>query len=94
VPSSKLLPPAFKYLFTRNVLVESLILVFRIREVASSNPDMETGCLGTVFDFLSPLGECQDNTLKLGYDHFLPNAFQTIIHLSPFHLMQLKSVVK
>jgi hypothetical protein len=26
-----------------------------------------------------------DSVLKLGHDHFLPNPFQFIIHVSPFH---------
>jgi hypothetical protein len=32
-----------------------------------------------------PIGQYQDSTLKLGHDHFPPNRFQFVIHLSPFH---------
>jgi hypothetical protein len=43
--------------------------------------------------------KCWDITLRLGYDGFLPNPFQFIIHSSPFHstpynLSYRKSVVK
>jgi len=46
-----------------------------------------------------PPGKFWDSTLKLGHDRFLPNPFQFIIHLSPFHstlysLSYWKSVVK
>jgi hypothetical protein len=36
--------------------------------------------------FLTPPGECQDRTLKLSHNLFLPNTFHLIIHLSPFHM--------
>jgi hypothetical protein len=32
-----------------------------------------------------PPGECRDNTLKLGHNHFLPNPFQFIIHIPAYH---------
>jgi hypothetical protein len=35
--------------------------------------------------FSVPSGECIDSALKLGYNRFLPNPFQFIIHLSSFH---------
>jgi hypothetical protein len=33
----------------------------------------------------APPCECWDSTIRLCYDRFLPNHFQFIIHLSPFH---------
>jgi hypothetical protein len=33
-----------------------------------------------------PLGECWGIPLKLDHDSVVPNSFQVIIHLSPFHL--------
>jgi len=38
-----------------------------------------------VMVFLSTPGKCRNNTLKSGHDRFLPNPFQFIIHISPFH---------
>jgi hypothetical protein len=35
--------------------------------------------------FLSPSTKQQDMALKLDHDRFLPNPFQFIIHLPPFH---------
>jgi hypothetical protein len=37
--------------------------------------------------FHSSPTKCWDSALKLGHDHFLPNPFQFIIHLSPLHLV-------
>jgi hypothetical protein len=36
-------------------------------------------------DFSDSPGECRERNLKLGHDRFLPNPFQLIIQLSPFH---------
>jgi hypothetical protein len=68
-----------------NVVVESWKLLIRILEVrvqilARRQPDR---CFFVVF--LSPTRRIPDSTLKLGHDRFLPNPFQFIIHLSPFH---------
>jgi hypothetical protein len=46
-----------------------------------------------------PPGECRDSALKSGRYRFLPNPFQFVIHVSPFHSTQYslsywKSVVK
>jgi hypothetical protein len=60
-------------------------LLLRIWEVAGSNLDPETGYAEAYSDFPQSRGECQDNILKADNDRFLPNPFQFIVHLSPFH---------
>jgi hypothetical protein len=66
-----------------NFVVEWVPLLLRIREVPSSNLGPENGYPDSGFSWFSsvPPDECLDITLKLGYDRFLPNPFQVIIHL-------------
>jgi hypothetical protein len=64
-------------------------VLIRILEVPGSNLGPETGysepdCASF---FSVPTGKCQDSTLKLVHDHFFPNPFRFIIHLSAFHWM-------
>jgi hypothetical protein len=75
----------FSIMHTPNVVVKWLALPFRIREVPGSNLCPETGYPDWDFSWFSsvPPGECHDSILKLG--RFLPNPFQLIIHLSPYH---------
>jgi hypothetical protein len=70
-----------------NVVVEWLTLLLRIREAPGSNLGPVTSYLMR-FSWLSEItpGKCQNSALKLGYDRFLPNRFQFIVQLSPFHL--------
>jgi hypothetical protein len=60
-----------------------------------SNIGQESGYPGWSSPWVSsvPPGECWDSTLRLCHDRFLPNHFQFIIHLSPFHstlLLQMR----
>jgi hypothetical protein len=70
-----------------NVVNEWLTFLFRTQEVPGSN--LSTGDqLSWGFSWFSsvPPGKCQDSTLKLSHDHFLPSLFPfIIIHLSPYH---------
>jgi hypothetical protein len=71
--------------FPSNVVVEWLTLLLRIREVQGSNLVPETVYHDRVSWLSSvPPGKFQEFSLKLGYDRFLPNPFQFIIHLSAF----------
>jgi hypothetical protein len=65
-----------------NILVEWLILLLRTREVPGSNlgPGDRISWLRFLWFSSVPPVECQDSTLKLGHDRFLPNSFQCIIH--------------
>jgi hypothetical protein len=53
----------------------------------SERPAQKPAILTAIFSWVSlvSMGECQDSTLKLRYDRFLPNPFQFIIGFSPFH---------
>jgi hypothetical protein len=72
-----------------NIMVEWLTLLLHLQEVPGSNLGLETSYPDWGFSWISsvPPGKCQDSTLKLGHDHFFPNLFRFIIHLSSFHLM-------
>jgi hypothetical protein len=41
-----------------------------------------------------PPGKFWDRALKLGHEHFLPNPFQFIIHLSPYHSTLYSKLLK
>jgi hypothetical protein len=69
-------------------VLEWLTLLPRIREAPGSSLGSESGYPdgGVLWVSSVPPGKFKDCTLVLGHDRFLPNAFQFIIHLSPFHL--------
>jgi hypothetical protein len=76
--------------FQLNVMNEWLnILASYVGEwgVQGSNLSLETIWPHWGFSWFSlvHLGNCWDSTLKVSHIHFLPNPFQFIIHLSPFH---------
>jgi hypothetical protein len=81
-----MLATKLRYSLWQNV-VEWLTLLIHIREVSSWNICLESGNpdRGFLWLYSVPPGECRNSTLKLGLDRFLPNHFQFIIHLSPFH---------
>jgi hypothetical protein len=62
------------YILGLIVMVEWLTLLLYIREVPGSNFSLETGYPHWGFSWFPsvPPGECQDCTLKLGHDYFLP----------------------
>jgi hypothetical protein len=77
-----------------------LTLLILIRYVLCSNLGPETRYPDWGFMFFSVLtGKYRDSTPKLGHYRFLPNPFQFIIHLPPFHstlysLSHWRSVLK
>jgi hypothetical protein len=72
---------------TSKVVVESLTLLIRIRNVPGSNLGPETGYTNCGFSWISsvPPVKYKDSTLKLGHERLLPHLLQFIIHLSTFH---------
>jgi hypothetical protein len=70
-------------LWILNFVIEWLTLLLRVQEVPGSNLGTETSypnCFSWFFSVYP--GYCWASTIKLCQDHFLPNPFQFIVHLS------------
>jgi hypothetical protein len=79
---------------TLNVMVEWLILMLHIWEVPGSKLGPDTDYSEFLWFSSVPPGKCQDSTLKLGHDHFLPILFNSSLTYHPFIQRYIVSVTE